>query len=298
MLGHIPVLLSEVLRTFQLQPGQNVIDATLGAGGHAGSMLARIAPTGRLLGIEADPRTLESTRVALAAHGDRAVFVRGNFRQLEALARTNRFDHVDAILFDLGLSSMSVDDPTRGFSFQANGPLDMRFDPSSQTLTAADLVNNGTAEDLATIFRAYGQEPGAARVAAAIVARRQQARFADTADLAALVASVVRRRGPRHPATKIFQALRMAVNDELGALTDALPQAFELLAPSGTLGVISFHSGEDRIVKRFMRETAQAGRGTLLTKHVIKPARAEQLSNPRSRSAVFRAISKSHSLPS
>jgi len=291
MPGHTPVLLSDVLRTFDLQSDQIVIDATLGGGGHARAMLARIAPAGRLLGLELDPRTLTTTADSLREFGRRVTLVQGSFRQLATLANANGFDQVDAILFDLGVSSMTLDDASRGFSFQANGPLDMRFDPDHQTLTAADLLNDGTLADLTTIIKAYGEEPAAARVAAAIVDRRRRERFADTADLAEVVSSVVRRRGPRHPATKTFQALRMAVNDELNALLDGLNQSLEVLKPGGRLGVITFHSLEDRIVKRFMRDQIKNHGATLIAK--VKPPRTEILSNPRSRSALLRILSTS-----
>lgn len=292
MPGHRPVLLSEVLSTLQLTRGQTAIDATIGAGGHASAMLAHMQPGGRLLGLEADPRTVPLVSQRLREFGAAVTVVNANFREIKNVAQAHGLSAVDAILFDLGLSSMTVDDPRRGFSFQAAGPLDMRFDPIRQTTTAADLVNHGSVDDLTTIFRSYGQEPAAARVAAAIVTRRQHERFADTADLAAVITTIVRRRGPRHPATRIFQALRMAVNDELGVIQAALPQALELLRPGGRLAVITFHSLEDRIVKRWMREMATEGQATLLTKHPIKPSRAEQVANPRSRSANLRVLEK------
>lgn len=292
MPGHIPVLLPEVLRTLNLKPNQNVIDATLGAGGHARAMLARIAPAGRLLGIEADERTLATTRDAMRGFSARAVLIKGNFRYLRKLAQSQGFEKVQGILFDLGLSSLTIGDPERGFSFQKDGPLDMRFDPATQSLTAADLINNGSEQDLTTILRMYGEEPQAARAAAAIVAKRQSGPITRTPELAEVVSGVIRRRGPRHPATKIFQALRIAVNDELGALREALPQALDLLDSGGRLAIISFHSLEDRIVKNYFRQTEIKKIGQLVNKKVIKPSRAEQLSNPRSRSAVMRVWQK------
>ncbi len=290
MPGHTPVLLSEVLSSFQLTPGQVVIDATVGGGGHARAMLARIVPGGRLLGLEADPRTYAATASEL--RDDPVTMVHGNFRHLGALARDHGYTDVDAVLFDLGVSSMTVDDPARGFSFMHPGPLDMRFDPDSQSFTAADLVNAATIGDLTTIFRSYGEEPAASRVAAAIVERRRHDRFSDTADLADVVASVVRRRGPRHPATKVFQAIRMAVNDELGAIQAALPEALALLRSGGRLAVITFHSVEDRAVKRIMKLMAEQGQGSLVNKKALQPTRAEQLANRRARSAKLRIIQK------
>lgn len=293
MPGHTPVLFSEVLQFLQLQPNDTVIDATLGAGGHARGMLEAIAPNGRLLGLEADPRTLSLTTVTLhQAFGQRAVIVAANFRQLKIVAEAHGFTNVAGVLFDLGLSSMTVEDAARGFSFQHDGPLDMRFDPA-QALTAAAIVNTWSTSDLASLFRESGEERMADQIARHLVDQRQPQPFSSTLQLAEAIAQVKHRRGRSHPATQVFQALRMAVNDELGALTEALPQALSLLTPGGRLAVITFHSIEDRLVKRWMKEQAQHGRLELLTKHVIVPGRPEQLSNPRSRSAKLRVAQRS-----
>lgn len=285
---HVPVLLSPVLERLNLHSPDTVIDATLGGGGHTRAMLDAVAPDGRVLGIEADPRTLRLTGELLKSYGRRFIPAHGNFRDLRAIAERQKFHHVDAVLFDLGLSSMTIGDATRGFSFQMDGPLDMRFDPTTQTMTAADLITETPHEALAALLREYGQEPLAGPIAERL---KQRAPYHTTRQLADDIAQVKRRRGKIHPATQTFQALRIAVNDEYGALQAALPQALDVLVPGGRLAVISFHSGEDRIVKYWMKSLPEHV-ATIVTKHVIAPNRAEQLSNPRSRSAKLRILIK------
>lgn len=292
MPGHVPVLLPAVLAHLHLQPNRDVIDATLGGGGHAAAMLEAISPDGRLLGIEIDPRTLVSVQSLRQRYGPRFAAAHGNFRNLRRIASDHGFSSVQAILFDLGLSSLTVADPSRGFSFQHDGPLDMRFDPTAQTLTAAELVNTWTGPDLERVFRSAGEERRAAGIAAAIVAERRHRPLTTTGQLAELVARVKPRRGRLHPATQVFQALRLIVNDELGALESALPQALELLRPGGRLAVITFHSLEDRLAKQWSHRESRQGRLRLVNRHVIVPARQEQLANPRSRSAKLRIIEK------
>ena len=286
---HVPVLLSAVLEGLHLQPNEMVIDATLGGGGHTRAMLEATAPSGRVLGIEADARTLDQTKNSLQPYGSRFIAAHGNFRDLRRIANDNGIGAVDGILFDLGLSSIALADPDRGFSFQHDGPLDMRFDPTTQTLTAADIVNGRSADELAQLFRDFGQEPVAVRIAAALVRQRP---FMTTSQLATAIEQVKHRRGRIHPATQVFQALRIAVNDEYGAIEAALPQALELLTAGGRLAVITFHSGEDRLVKYWMKRMAVDERLRLDTKHVIVAPRAEQVANPRSRSAKLRIITK------
>lgn len=291
MPDHVPVLLSEVLTGLHLTANDTVIDATLGGGGHARALLEAIAPSGTLFGIEADERTLNETKQSLHGYGQRFVPLHGNFRDLEAIAAATKIHTVQGILFDLGVSSMTIGDPKRGFSFQADGPLDMRFDQTTQTTTAADLVNTSSASELVTLFRTFGEEPVAERIAKQIVTERQRQPYTTTLQLATSIEAVKHRRGRIHPATNVFQALRIAVNDEYGAITSALPAALNLLAPNGHLAVITFHSGEDRIVKQWMKGL-EAAIATMLTKHVIAPTRHEQLSNPRSRSAKLRILQK------
>jgi 16S rRNA (cytosine1402-N4)-methyltransferase len=252
---HVPVLLEVTLEGLAVRPGGSYIDGTVGGGGHSEALLERGA--GRVLGIDQDPAALEAAAKRLSRFGDRATLVRGNFRDIGALARVHNFDQVDGVLLDIGVSSHQLDVGERGFSFREDAPLDMRMDPT-QELTAADLVNTLPEAELADIIYRYGEERGSRRIARRIVERRRSEPITRTAQLATLVAQALGGKGGRiHPATRTFQALRIAVNDELGALQDALPAATELLAIDGRLAVISFHSLEDRIVKEFMqRESA------------------------------------------
>lgn len=304
---HRPVLYEAVLEGLAPRPNGCYIDATVGAGGHAEGILNASTPRGRLLGIDADPQAVALTRQRLVAFGDRATLAQGNFSQLASIASARGFVNVDGILFDLGLSSMQLAAPERGFSFQQDGPLDMRFDPSGRT-TAADLVNELGERELADILRRYGQERQARRIARAIVSARP---LHSTMQLCTLIERVMacpvagpkRRWEPIHPATRTFQALRIAVNDELSALSKALPQTLGLLAKGGRLVVISFHSLEDRITKQFFEQEARdcicppeipvcmcghRARLSIITRHPIRPSEEEIAVNPRSRSARLR----------
>lgn len=298
-LGHIPVLYQEVLAGLRIKPGGQYIDATVGGGGHARGILMASAPDGKLLGIDADPMAVTLAGEQLAEFEPRVTLVQGSFADLEEIALGYSFCPVDGILLDLGFSSMQLEAGGRGFSFQLDGPLDMRFDPSRET-TAADLVNTSSVEELAHILSRYGEEPQARRIARAIVAERH---IHTTRELAALVEKAVGRRRRLHPATQCFQALRMAVNEELECLAEALPQALRLLRPGGRLAIISFHSLEDRLVKEFFRNEARdcqcppeapictcGHRATLgiATKKPIRPSAEEVDANPRSRSARLR----------
>jgi 16S rRNA (cytosine1402-N4)-methyltransferase len=250
--------------------------------------------------LDRDPAAVEAARARLAPHGERVVLVHGSFGRLAEIAHRRRFAPADGVLFDLGLSSLQLADPVRGFAFMADGPLDMRFDPSAGGPTAASLVNDLPLEELVTLLRRYGEERKARRIAKAIVAARP---LHTTRELASVIERAVRRRGRIHPATLTFQALRIAVNDELGVLGEALPQAVELLAPGGRLVVIGFHSLEDRLVKRFMRRESRDcicsrempictcdHRATLrlVARKPIRPTADEVTANPRSRSARLR----------
>jgi len=288
MPGHVPVLLPAVLESLHLETTHRLIDATLGGGGHTIAMLDRMPPDGRVLGIEADPRTLESTTRRLSSVTNRVTFAAGNFRHLSEIATAHGWQSSDVVLLDLGVSSMTLDDPERGFSFRADGPLDMRFDPTTQDITAADLVNGWTHQQIADCLYGLGEEHLSRQIAGAIIDYRKKKPFERTSELAEVVASVKKVRGKTHPATQTFQALRLAVNDELGAIQDVLPQLLTVLRPGGQAAIITFHSLEDRLVKRFIQ--AEAKKGTLepLTKKAIQPTRQEQLENPRSRSAKLR----------
>ncbi len=250
--AHIPVLFEATLDGLSIRPGGTYIDGTLGGGGHTAGMLERGA--GRVLGIDRDPAALQAAAERLQAYGDRFTPAHGNFRDVGTLALAHGFEQVDGILLDIGVSSPQLDVAERGFSFAQAAPLDMRMD-TTQGLTAADLVNTLPETELADIVYRYGEERASRRIAKRIVERRQSAPINNTTELAELVARALGGRKDEriHPATRTFQALRIAVNDELGALEEALPAATELLAVGGRLAVITFHSLEDRIVKEFMR---------------------------------------------
>ncbi|MEJ2208319.1 MAG: 16S rRNA (cytosine(1402)-N(4))-methyltransferase RsmH [Anaerolineae bacterium] len=300
---HIPVLYEEVLAGLQVRPGGRYVDGTLGAGGHAAGILEASTPDGQLLGLDADPEAVAYARQRLQEFGQRVTFWVGNFRQMATVARALGFSQVDGILMDLGLSSRQLEDADRGFSFSHPGPLDMRLD-RGKGQAAADLVNTLPAEDLADILWRYGEERHARRIARAIVAARPVTR---TDELAELVAGTVGRRQKIHPATRTFQALRIAVNEELAALEEALPQARDLLRPGGRLAVIAFHSLEDRLVKQFYRRESSdclcppevpvcscEHRATLteITRKPIRPSDEEIAHNPRSRSARLRVAER------
>ncbi|MEF3274371.1 MAG: 16S rRNA (cytosine(1402)-N(4))-methyltransferase RsmH [Chloroflexus sp.] len=293
---HTPVLLAEVVAALAPRPGGRYLDATVGGGGHALAVLQAAQPGGVLLGIDADPAALAAAAERLTEAGlqQQAILRHGSFADLEQLANEAGFTTFDGILFDLGVSSYQLDTPERGFSFAADGPLDMRLDPT-RGVTAADLVNRSSERELAEIIFQYGEEPAARRIARAIVERRRIQPFQRTADLAALVARIVGGRHRRiHPATRTFQALRIAVNRELDQLAAALPQAANLLAPGGRLAVISFHSLEDRIVKHFMRTEASGERPrlALFTKKPVTATDEEIAINPRARSAKLRVATR------
>ena len=253
---------------------QIYFDCTVGSAGHAAE-IARLG--GEVIGLDVDPDALKRAQAKLP----NARFVQANFSQLLKVAESLGVTQASGVLLDLGLSSNQLADVNRGFSFQTNGPLDMRLDPRLTT-TAADLVNKLSEAELYQLFTDYGEEPRALAIASVIVKSRP---ITTTQELAQLISSVVRHRGRTNPATQVFQALRIAVNQELANLEAVLPQAVKLLKPGGRLAVISFHSLEDRIVKNFMKHNQQLKN---LTKHPLKPSREEVLTNPRNRSAKLR----------
>ena len=304
---HEPVLLAEVLAQLDPHEGGRYLDGTVGAGGHAAAVLERSGARGKLLGIDRDPEALAAAGKELTRFGDRAVLVRANFAHLHDVARAHDFAPVDGVLLDLGLSSLQLANEERGFSFRARGPLDMRADPDLR-LTAADIVNSWSASDLRRVFAEYGEEPEAARIAGAIVRRRAKTQFETADELGRFVAGVKSRR-PRgiDPATRVFQALRIAVNDELANLSAALAGAMSILRPGGRIAVISFHSLEDRIVKQFFaREsrdcicpphlpTCVCGHRAglrVVTRRPLRAASAEVDRNPRARSAALRVAER------
>ncbi len=305
-LSHRPVLLVEALAALNPRPAGCYVDATFGRGGHAAALLATLGPAGRLLALDRDPA---AARCAVERFGGdpRLVFVRATFSRLaEAVAERGWSGQVDGILLDLGVSSPQLDDPTRGFSFSQDGPLDMRMDPTAGSGAAEWLERIGEVE-LGRVLAEYGEERFYRRVARAIVAARRLAPVATTKQLAAIAAAAVPTREPgKHPATRTFQAIRIAVNDELRELRAALPQAVRALAPGGRLAVISFHSLEDRVVKQFMRAQALgkelpldlpvAGAPTGMTLRLVgraeRPGAAEIAANARARSALLRVAER------
>jgi len=292
---HAPVLLNEVLIALQPYSGGVYIDGTVGAGGHAAAILRQAQPEGRLFGLDQDPMALALAQQQLAPFGTQVTLIHANFEQLGRLA----LPQVDGILLDIGVSSMQLDQNERGFSFQTDGPLDMRMNTTTGE-TAADLVNTLPEDELANLIYQYGEEPRSRRIAKAIVQARPIER---TLPLAQLIAKVKPGYSRIHPATQTFQALRIAVNDELGVLARVLPQAIALLKPSGRLAVITFHSLEDRIVKQFFKQEStdclcpteqpfctcqHHATLRLITKKPITAAESEIAVNPRARSAKLR----------
>ena len=300
---HTPVLLNEVLEGLAIKAGGTYIDCTVGTAGHAMPILDRSGPDGALLGMDLDPVAIETSRHRLRAYGDRVRLVRGSFARLKEVATAEGFVPADGVLLDVGVSSLQLEQGERGFSFQKEGRLDMRMDPQGET-TADYLVNELTEAELTDIIARYGEEPKAKAIARGIVRNRP---VKTTLELADLVARTVGRRRRLHPATKTFQALRIAVNEELEALSDALPQAVDVLAAGGRMATITFHSLEDCLVKTFMgRESRDCvcppeapmcvcdHQRTLrvLTKKPIRPSSEEISQNPRARSAKLRIASR------
>src|SRR5436309_1764550 len=305
---HVPVLAEEVREALAVRPGETVVDATFGSGGHAEILAADLRGKGKLIAIDRDPSArayFDRFRRQTAVQGR---FLRGEFTVvLEQLASNGV--RADAILFDLGVSSMQIDRPERGFSYAADAPLDMRMDPGSD-VSARELVNEAGERELTKIFREYGEERYARQIARAIARRRRERPFERTGELVETVKSAIpapARFGDGHPAKRVFQALRIAVNDELGALEAALPAALDMLRPGGRLAVISFHSLEDRIVKRFLRSQERGctcppdfpvcvcGNEPALraqSRRAIRPTPQEIAANPRAASARLRAAVK------
>jgi 16S rRNA (cytosine1402-N4)-methyltransferase len=299
---HVPVLLEETMTWLDPQAGRTYCDATVGVGGHTLALLERSAPDGRVIGLDRDPNAIAAARARFQAFGDRISLVHARFSQAKVVLEGLGMVPVDGFLVDLGVSSPQLDRPERGFSFRSDGPLDMRMDPSSGE-TAAELLRRVDEAELVHIIRDFGEERHAARVARAIVEARRAAPLETTGELARLVARALpRREWTKNPATRTFQALRIAVNGELEELERFLDVATECLRPGGRLCVIAFHSLEDRIVKRRLRALAGRERGNepapgaarlrLLTKHVVVAGDDERSRNPRSRSAKLRAAER------
>jgi 16S rRNA (cytosine1402-N4)-methyltransferase len=308
---HVPVMADEVVEMLAPAAGSRQVDATLGGGGHAERILTASSPDGRLLGLDADGAAIARVRARLASRfGARLQLRQANFRELASVAPEEGFAEIDGCLFDLGLSSFQLADVDRGFGFRTTGALDMRFD-AGRGVPAADLIATLDATELTALFRRYGEEPFAGRIARAIVETRRTAPINTADELAALVARVAPSRAPGrrrvHPATRVFQALRIAVNEELDALEAGLASAVDLLRPGGRLVVLSYHSLEDRIVKRFLQAERRGctcptevpvcvcgrqPRLRLLSPKGLVPSEAEVSANPRARSARLRAAER------
>ena len=308
---HVPVMPDEVLAALRPAAGERHVDATLGGGGHAERILAATDPDGRLLGLDADPAAIERVAARLGPRfGDRLVLRQANFRSLATVAPAAGFDAVDGCFFDLGLSSFQLADEDRGFGFRTGGPLDMRFDPG-RGIPASELLATLDQAELAALFRRYGEEPFSGRIARVIVEARRTAPVRTAEELASLVERIAPSRAPGrrrvHPATRVFQALRIAVNEELEALEDGLAAAVDLLRPGGRLVVLSYHSLEDRIVKRFLQAErkgcicppafpvcvcGRVPRLRLVASGGLTPSDAEIADNPRARSARLRTAER------
>jgi 16S rRNA (cytosine1402-N4)-methyltransferase len=299
-MGHLPVLYQEVLDSINLTPGGIYVDGTIGAGGHAAGILEGCSPDGRLLGFDRDPLALNIAKSRLEKYGERVVLIQDSYTRLKSHLNNLNLNTVDGILLDLGVSSMQLDSPEKGFSFRFDGPLDMRFDPTQGT-TAAELVNNSSREELANLIFQYGEERFSRKIADAIIANRP---LDSTQELANIIEHIIGRTTSRiHPATRTFQALRIVVNNELEALEAFLPIALETLKPGGRLAVIAFHSLEDRIVKQFFRRESKdcicpievpicvcehKAQLKEITRRPIRPEEKEIIENPRARSARLR----------
>jgi 16S rRNA (cytosine1402-N4)-methyltransferase len=291
---HTPVMLNEVLNCLNLAPGKTIIDATIGVAGHSEGILERIWPGGRLIGIDQDQESLKIAGEKLARFAGHYECVHGNFKDIATIIKETNIEKIDAVLFDLGISSFQLDDPCRGFSFQQEGPLDMRLDRTNH-ISAYDLVNNLNEEEISTLLWNFGQERWHNRIAHRLIQEREKQPITTTSQLVDIVwhALPSRYRYQRiHPATRTFQAMRIAVNRELEVLEVAIVKAIDLLEKAGRICVISFHSLEDRIVKHSFKKAALDGKLEIITSKPLTPTRAEIQENPASRSAKLRAGEK------
>ena len=296
---HIPVLLDEVITGLNLKSGINAIDCTLGDGGHSEKILEKILPDGKLLGIDADPESLLQAKQYLYKFQDNFKGVRDNFVNLKKIVEDNQFKSIKAVIMDLGWSSPQFADRGRGFSFQnLNEPLDMRFkggliNSNEKIQTASDILNNYSESDLERIFRKYGEDTYSRQLAEIIIEKRKSGEIKKVGDLVDIILSVKKYKGSKiNPATKVFQALRIEINDELEVLKQALPQAIEVLEKGGRLAVITFHSLEDRIVKQYFKKQSLLKKLTIINKKPIIASGGELKQNPKARSAKLRIIEK------
>jgi 16S rRNA (cytosine1402-N4)-methyltransferase len=293
---HVPVMLGEVLSYLNLKAGQTIVDATMGTGGHSYAILEKIMPGGRVIGIDRDQESLDLAKKRLEKYSGCVDFVYGNFSEVDAVLNSLNVSKVDGILFDLGISSFQLDNADRGFSFQSEGPLDMRMDRNSY-ICAYDLLNNLNEEEISNLLKVFGQERWHNRIAHNLVMERQRRPIATTSQLSTIVVNSIPHRYRHyhqriHPATRTFQAIRIAVNRELEALETAITKSIGFLGRGGRICVISFHSLEDRIVKLTFRRLANEGSIKIITPKPLTPGEAEIMENPSSRSSKFRVAEK------
>ena len=290
---HIPVLYTESIDALNITPDGVYIDGTLGGAGHAHAIGQKLSNQGTIIGFDVDADAIVRAQDRLADLSCNVQLFHRNFREIAEVLRENNIEKIDGVFLDLGYSSYQIDDADRGLSFQYDGPLSMTLsgESDSSIVTAADIVNTWNEETLADIFYGYGDETAAKLIAKKIVTARRDHKFTTTKQLADFIKQVIPfRKGKTHPATRVFQALRIAVNDEYGALTDALKEIPTYIKPSGRIAIITFHSGEDRIVKNIFKTWQDEGLGTITTKKPLAPTDEELMQNPRSRSAKLRVF--------
>lgn len=293
-MAHIPVLMDEVIKYLDPQPGQNFIDCTLGDGGHSAELLRRTAPKGKVLGFDLDSEAIKVVRKNLEEFGSRLLARSESYTNLAKAVAEENFV-ADGVLADFGFSSPQLEERNRGFSFQRDEPLDMSYVGRGEHITAAEILNTWNKDDLIRMLSEYGEERMAERIARAIVTARHEKHIISTVQLVNIIGKAVPKNyehGRIHPATRTFQALRIAVNDELGSVNAVLPQALDVLKSGGRMAFISFHSLEDRIVKSFMKEMERAGRIKILTTKPVVASEFEIKKNPRARSAKLRVAQK------
>lgn len=288
-MAHIPVLSNEVLRYLDPKPNQNFIDATVGDGGHAAAILEKTLPDGKLLAIDRDPDSIIRAKSKLKEFENRVLFINDSFGNLANIAKENNFDFANGILFDFGMSSSQLENSGRGFTFAKDEILDMRYDVKT-LITAEDIINSYGEKELSEIFKKWGEEPYAFRIARVIVQNRRKNRIKTTGELVKIIDKTMGRRGRLHPATLIFQALRIVVNRELAEIEKALKIVPEILCGNGRAAFISFHSLEDRLIKNWSKELSKTGVIKILNKKPITASASELKINPRSRSAKLRVI--------
>jgi len=289
---HVPVLLGETIDSLKLKPGNIVVDCTLGDGGHSEEIIKKIQPNGVLVGIDADIESLERAKDFLTDYKIEKIFINDNFSNLDEILKNNNLEKVDGILMDFGWSTPQFADRNRGFSFQTDEELDMRYDSQNQELTAKDIINKYSEDDLAEIFRKYGDEKNSKKIAKVIVEKRKAKEISKTSELVEIILTINKKGKEKiHPATRVFQALRIEINNELGVIKEVLPKAVDALNSNGRLAVITFHSLEDAIVKHYFKSQSHKTIN-IINKKPITCSQEELKNNPRARSAKLRVIEK------